>query len=95
MPRWKYWVGDLIDGHEPAYDPRPLDENSCRTGPASTRTPSRTSYMRLLIECLTDPGDVVVNPAAGGFSTLDAALSVGRHFLGCEFLPENHPALKP
>jgi hypothetical protein len=34
MPRWKYWVGDLIDSHEPAYDPRPLDENSCRIGPA-------------------------------------------------------------
>jgi hypothetical protein len=32
--KWKYWVGDLIDGREPAYDPRPLDENSCRIGPA-------------------------------------------------------------
>ena len=39
MPRWKYWVADLIYGHEPAYDPRPLDENSCRIGPAANIQP--------------------------------------------------------
>jgi hypothetical protein len=32
--KWKYWVGELIDGRERAYDPRPLDENRCRIGPA-------------------------------------------------------------
>src|SRR4051794_38648978 len=32
--KWKYWVGVLTDGREPAYDPRPLDEYGCRIGPA-------------------------------------------------------------
>lgn len=47
-----------------------------------------------MIEALTKPGDVVVDPTAGGFSTLTAAHKVGRRFLGCEFLPESDPALR-
>jgi site-specific DNA-methyltransferase (adenine-specific) len=48
-----------------------------------------------MIVALTAPGDVVVDPTAGGFSTMTAAHNVGRRFLGCEFLEENDPALKP
>ncbi|MGD0418448.1 MAG: DNA methyltransferase [Xanthobacteraceae bacterium] len=48
-----------------------------------------------LIEALTKPGDVVVDPTAGGFSTMTAAHQVGRRFLGCEYLAENDPALQP
>ena len=36
-----------------------------------------------LINAVTLPGDVVVDPAAGGFSVLRAANSVNRRFLGC------------
>jgi site-specific DNA-methyltransferase (adenine-specific) len=46
-----------------------------------------------LIAALTQPGEVVVDPTAGGFSTLTAAHQVGRRFLGCEYLAENDPAL--
>lgn len=35
-----------------------------------------------LIEAVTEPGDVVVDPAAGSFSVMESALSVGRNFLG-------------
>ncbi len=37
-----------------------------------------------LIEAVTNAGDIVVDPAAGGYSTLRASLSVGRHFIGCD-----------
>jgi len=36
-----------------------------------------------LINAVTAPGDVVVDPAAGGFSVLRAANSINRRFLGC------------
>jgi site-specific DNA-methyltransferase (adenine-specific) len=39
---------------------------------------------RALIEALTEPGDVIVNPCAGSFAVMDTALACGRHFLGCD-----------
>jgi site-specific DNA-methyltransferase (adenine-specific) len=39
-----------------------------------------------LIEAVTNVGDIVVDPAAGGYSVLRAALEVRRHFLGCDIL---------
>ena len=33
---------------------------------------------------MTDPGDVVLDPAAGSYSVLTAAHDVGRRFLGCD-----------
>jgi site-specific DNA-methyltransferase (adenine-specific) len=40
-----------------------------------------------LIEAATDPGDLVVDPAAGSYSVLEACRRVGRRFLGCDLLP--------
>jgi len=37
-----------------------------------------------LIESVTNPGDVVIDPAAGSFSVMEAALHTGRRFLGCD-----------
>lgn len=37
-----------------------------------------------LIDCLTNPGDVVIDPAAGTYSVLAACEETGRHFLGCD-----------
>jgi site-specific DNA-methyltransferase (adenine-specific) len=42
--------------------------------------------IRALIEALTLPGDVVVDPAAGSFVVMDAALAAGRHFLGTDLV---------
>ena len=39
-----------------------------------------------LIAAVTNPGDVVLDPAAGSFSVMDAANSRGRNFLGCDIL---------
>jgi len=37
-----------------------------------------------LIDCLTNPGDVVIDPAAGTFSVLEACKTTERNFLGCD-----------
>ncbi|MEX2142974.1 MAG: site-specific DNA-methyltransferase [Anaerolineales bacterium] len=39
-----------------------------------------------LIEAVTNEGDIVVDPAAGGYSVLASAIQTGRHFLGCDIL---------
>jgi site-specific DNA-methyltransferase (adenine-specific) len=37
-----------------------------------------------LIECVTRPGDLVVDPAAGGYVVLRACRETGREFMGCD-----------
>ena len=37
-----------------------------------------------LIEAVTAPGDVVLDPAAGSYSVLTAARQAGRNFIGCD-----------
>lgn len=39
-----------------------------------------------LIEAVTNIGDVVVDPAAGGYSVMRSALETDRHFIGCDIL---------
>ena len=39
-----------------------------------------------LIGALTNPGDVVIDPAAGSFSVLEACCSTDRRFLGCDII---------
>ena len=40
--------------------------------------------IQALIECVTEPGDIVVDPCSGGYSTLDACVASGRTFIGCD-----------
>jgi site-specific DNA-methyltransferase (adenine-specific) len=40
-----------------------------------------------LIRAVTNEGDVVVDPAAGGYNTLRASLAANRRFIGCDILP--------
>lgn len=68
------------------------------TSEAVTKTHPHSKPVGLqaqLIEALVPKGGVVVDPTAGGFSTMIAAHKVGRRFLGCEFLKKNDPALLP
>ena len=37
-----------------------------------------------LIEAVSNPNDVVIDPAAGSFSVLEACKDKGRNFLGCD-----------
>ena len=42
------------------------------------------SLQEELIQAVSHPGDMVIDPAAGSFSVLEAAKNTGRHFLGCD-----------
>ena len=37
-----------------------------------------------LLEAVSNEGDIVIDPAAGSFSVMEAALSIDRNFLGCD-----------
>jgi len=45
-----------------------------------------TGLQEKLIRAVTNKGDVVVDPSAGGYSVLKSALNAERHFLGCDIL---------
>jgi site-specific DNA-methyltransferase (adenine-specific) len=42
-----------------------------------------------LIGAITEPGDLVVDPAAGSFVVMHAAQQLGREFIGCDIAYEN------
>jgi site-specific DNA-methyltransferase (adenine-specific) len=42
-----------------------------------------------LIAATTHPGDLVVDPAAGSFTVMQAALALGREFIGCDTVITN------
>lgn len=46
--------------------------------------PKPVNLQARLIEAVTDPGDVVLDPAAGSYSVMTAAHQAGRQFLGCD-----------
>ena len=46
--------------------------------------PKPVNLQARLIEAVTVPGDVVLDPAAGSYSVMTAAHQVGRQFLGCD-----------
>jgi site-specific DNA-methyltransferase (adenine-specific) len=39
---------------------------------------------KILIESVSNAGEVIVDPAAGSYSVLEACLLVNRNFLGCD-----------
>lgn len=59
------------------------------TEPAAGRGgvhPKPVGLQAALLEAVTARGDLVVDPAAGSYSTLTAAQRVGRRFLGCDLV---------
>ena len=48
--------------------------------------PKPVGLQSALIETVTDPSDVVLDPAAGSYSVLAAAKKAGRQFLGCDLV---------
>ena len=58
-----------------------------RNGELSGVHPKPVGLQQRLIEAVTNPGDIVVDPAAGSYSVLEAAQRAGRRFLGCDLLP--------
>jgi site-specific DNA-methyltransferase (adenine-specific) len=48
--------------------------------------------IRRLIGAVTQPGDLVVDPAAGGFGVMHAAIELGRRFVGCDIAHDGSAA---
>ena len=47
-----------------------------------------------LIRALTKPGDLIIDPAAGSFAVMHAALEIERNFVGCDLIvPEESATL--
>ena len=44
-----------------------------------------------LIGAVTQPGDLVVDPAAGGFTVMHVAIDMERRFVGCDIAYEGGP----
>ena len=53
--------------------------------------PKPVKLQARLIEAVTSPGDVVLDPAAGSYSVMTAAHRVGRRFLGCDISAADCP----
>lgn len=46
---------------------------------------------RSLIASVTQPGEFIIDPCAGGYGVMRAAHATGRRFLGCDLLPYPQP----
>lgn len=55
-------------------------------------TEKPVSSLRPLIECFTQPGDIVLDPFGGSGSTCVAAAQSGRRWIGIELMDEYHAA---
>ena len=55
-------------------------------------TEKPVSSLRPLIECFTQPGDIILDPFAGSGSTCVAAAQSGRRWIGIELLEQYHAA---
>lgn len=57
----------------------------CESVPSRNRVhPKPVDLQSALIEAVSNPGDVVIDPAAGSFSVMEACRQKGRIFLGCD-----------
>jgi hypothetical protein len=65
-------------------------------GPDGTthETVKPLALMRRLIEAVTQPGQVVLDPFLGSGTTAEAALSCGRRAIGCELEPRYFPLIE-
>ncbi len=50
--------------------------------------PKPVGLQAALIEAVSDPGDVILDPAAGSYSVMTASCGKGRQFLGCDLWSE-------
>jgi DNA modification methylase len=75
----------LVKGN-PAMPVSPLDDVRPWHYTGNSRHPTEKSpeILRPLIECFTEPGDVVLDPFSGSGSTLVAAAMLRRRYLGIE-----------
>ena len=74
-------------------DGRPADVIQCqRLDGARLTHPNEkpVDLMRRLVEAVTKPGDLILDPFAGSGTTLIAAMQSGRRYIGGEISPEHY-----
>jgi site-specific DNA-methyltransferase (adenine-specific) len=64
-----------------AHDIPDVWDEKLATGPGHAKP---VGLQARLIEALTNPGDIVIDPAAGSYSVLEACRLTDRRFLGCD-----------
>lgn len=67
-----------------------LEVGSNRSEPKIHPTQKPLKLMQILVELVTRPGQIILDPFAGSGSTLVAAQSIGRAYIGFELNPEYH-----
>ena len=55
-----------------------------KVGKRDSVHPKPVGLQSALIEAVSNPGDVIIDPAAGSFSVMEACRQKGRTFLGCD-----------
>jgi len=78
--------GDVIPPAQPVPDVIDFPYTGNKLHP----TQKPVEALRPLIECFTQPGDLVLDPFCGSGSTLEAARDLGRDWLGVELDTQHH-----
>lgn len=66
------------------HDIRDVWREPVKRGGGGGAHPKPVGLQKALVEAVTNPGDTVVDPAAGSFSVLEACRAAGRDFIGCD-----------
>lgn len=82
--------GEVSPPEHPVPDVIDFDYTGNRLHP----TQKPISALAPLIECFTRPGELVLDPFCGSGSTLEAARSLGRDWLGVELDATHHATVK-
>jgi DNA methylase len=82
LSRWKPLI--LYGGGRLFHDVVSVEENDIDDARRRHPHGQSLSAFRKIVEALTRPGDLVVDPFMGGGTTLIAATSLGRHAVGCD-----------
>lgn len=66
--------------------PDVVTEKILETGNKKHTHAKPVELQKRLIKAVTNKGDIVVDPSAGGYSVMKSALKMERHFVGCDIL---------
>jgi hypothetical protein len=77
------WLAAVLVGKKPRQGPNAFDF-VVRGEKPDHPSPKPIEYMEKLILRITEPGDTILDPFAGSFTTGVAAVKTGRNFIGIE-----------
>ncbi len=66
--------------------PDTWDKETSKTGNGGHPHQKPIALQKKLITAVSNEGDIIIDPAAGGFTVMEAAATCGRNFLGCDLV---------